>query len=347
MEHIDLRKMNNDELYTVRKQVIRLKKQGKKGSEIEDITGLYQNRISQIWKMYQSSGIAGIKPKKSGRKPEEQYLLSNEQQREIRGIIIDKTPEQLKLGFMLWTRQAISELIIQKYGITLQLRCITNYLKRWGFTCQRPTKKAYVQDNIKVQRFMDVVYPAIAKRAKAEDAEIYWGDECGIDNQEHYQRGFALRGQPPVLDIVSGRERVNMISAITNKGHLKFMIYDEKMTQQRLIEFMERLIADSTKKVFLIVDNLKVHHGNIVKAWLAEHKDKIELFYIPPYSPELNPDEYLNHALKLYVHSGIAPRTKQDIRVKTQKFMHRLTYYADQVKVFFRHERVRYTICYC
>ena len=96
----------------------------------------------------------------------------------------------MKLSFMLWTRQAISELINELYGIKLQLRCITNYLKRWGLTCQRPTKKSYVQDNVKVTRFMELEYPAIAKCAKTENAEIYWGDETGIDNQEHYQRGF-------------------------------------------------------------------------------------------------------------------------------------------------------------
>jgi len=344
MGTIDLRKLNPAALQEKKEQVIRLKQKGYAGKQIEDLTLVSENQVSKIWRAFEKGGSKAIKPRKRGRKSGEGKVLREEQEREIRKIIIDKTPEQVKLGFMLWTRQAISELILQKYGINLQLRCITNYLKRWGFTCQRPTKRAYVQDNIKVERFMEEVYPSIAKRAKAENAEIYWGDETGVDNQEHYQRGFAPKGQPPVLEVVSKRERVNMISAITNKGSLKFMIYDEKMTQQRLIEFMERLISDSTRKVFFIVDNLKVHHGKLVKAWLLEHKNEIEIFYIPPYSPELNPDEYLNHALKLHVHSGIAPKTKWEIRDKTHKFMHRLTYYTDEVRAFFRHEKVRYVI---
>jgi transposase len=345
MDKIDMRKLTAEAAYEVKKQVIRQKETGLKDSAVEKLTGVGRSSVNRVWNAYKRSGLKGLKQNARGRKNGEKTLLNKEQQQEIRKIIIDKTPEQIKLGFMLWTRQAISELVMQKYGIELDLRCITNYLKSWGFTCQRPTKKAYIQDNVKVTRFIEEVYPAIAKRAKSENAEIYWGDETGIDNQEHYQRGFAPKGQPPVIDVVSKRERVNMISAITNKGSLKFMIYDEKMTQQRLIEFMERLITDSTKKVFFIVDNLKVHHGKIVKAWLAEHKNEIELFYIPPYSPELNPDEYLNHALKLHIHSGIAPKTKQDIRGKTHKFMHRLTYYADEVKTFFRHEKVRYVLC--
>jgi len=344
MEKIDLRKLAPAALQEKKEQVIRLKQKGFIGKQIEELTLISANQVSKIWRAFEKGGIKAIKPKTRGRRKGEGKLLSTEQEREIRKIIIDKTPEQMKLSFMLWTRQAISDLIYDMYGMRLQLRCITNYLERWGFTCQRPTKKAYVQDNIKVKNFMETEYPAIAMRAKAENAEIYWGDETGVDNQEQYQRGFAPMGQPPVLNIVSKRERLNMISAITNKGSLKFMIYDERMTQQKFIEFMERLIEDSTRKIFLIVDNLRVHHGKIVKAWLAEHRNEIEVFFIPPYSPELNPDEYLNHALKLHIHSGIVPRTKQDIREKTQKFMHRLTYYTNEVSAFFRHPRVRYVI---
>jgi len=345
MDKIDLRKLTSSALQEKKEQVIRLKQKGFSGKEISELTLVSESQISRIWKAYVKGGIKAIKSKKRGRKTGYGNLLTKEQEQEIRKLIIDKTPDQVKLSFMLWTRQAISELIMQMYGIELSLRCITNYLKRWGFTCQRPTKKAYIQDNIKVKQFMDEEYPDIAMRAKAENAEIYWGDETGISNQEHYQRGFSPKGQTPVLEVVPKRERVNMISAITGRGSLKFMIYDKTMTQQRFIEFMERLIIDSTKKIFFIVDNLKVHHGKIVKEWLDEHKNEIELFFMPPYSPEINPDEYLNNALKTHVRSGISPRTKQDIKDKTQRFMHRLTYYANEVSAFFRHPRVRYTIC--
>jgi len=344
MKNIDLRKLAPAALQEKKEQVIRLKQKGYTGKQIEELTLISENQVSKIWRAFEKGGIKAIKPKKRGRKKGEGKVLNEEQEKEIRKTIIDKTPEQMKLSFMLWTRQAISDLIFEKYGIRLQLRCITNYLERWGFTCQRPTKKAYVQDNIKVKRFIDEEYPAITQRAKVENAEIYWGDETGIDNQEHYIRGFAPSGQPPILNITAKHERLNMISAITNKGSLRFMIYDTSMTQQKLIEFMERLVEDSIKKIFLILDNLRVHHGKIVKAWLAEHKNEIEVFFIPPYSPELNPDEYLNHALKLHIHSGLVPRTKQDIRDKTQKFMHRLTYYANEVSAFFRHPKVRYVI---
>jgi transposase len=344
MEKIDLRKLEPAALYEKKQQVIRLKQKGYKGKEIEELTLVPENQVSKIWRAFCKGGAKAIKPKKRGRKEGEQKLLSAEQEKEVRKTIIDKTPDQVKLSFMLWTRQAIKELIMQLYGMDISLRCITNYLKCWGLTCQRPTKKAYVQDNVRVKRFMDEEYPAIAERAKAENAEIYWGDETGVDNQEHYQRGFAPKGEPPVIDVISSRVRLNMLSAITNKGSVRFMIFDEKMTQQKLIEFMERMVLDSTRKIFMILDNLRVHHGNLVKEWLKKHKHEIELFFMPPYSPELNPDEYLNHALKKHVHSGITPKNKSDIRDKVYKFMHRLSYYPENVQAFFRHRNVRYVI---
>lgn len=342
MDHIDLRKLNNDELYTVRKQVVRLKKQGMKGSEIEKITGIYQTRISQIWEAYQAGGNAGIRPKKSGRKPKTQMILTPEEQHEIRQTIISKAPNQLKLAGFLWTLSKISQHIWDTYHKRVSVRCLSNYMKRWGLTCQRPTKRACGQDIAQVEKFKNEEYPAISKRAKAENAEIYWGDETGVSNQENFERGFAEKGKPPILPVETKHERMNMISAITNQGHVRFMVYDDTMTQQKLIDFMSRLVKDAPRKVFLILDNLRVHRGKIVAAWLEKNKDKIEVFFLPPYAPESNPDEYLNHALKLAVHSGNLPKTKKDIRHKIHSFMRRLQRGKDKVMAFFNHSALLY-----
>jgi transposase len=344
MEHIDLRKLNNDELYTIRKLVVRLKKQGMKGSEIEAITGLYVPRISEIWTTYQKNGLAGIKPEKSGRKPKSLMLLSEEEQKAIRQTIISKAPNQLKMAGFLWTLAKISQYIWDTYKKRVSVRCLSNYMKRWGLTCQRPTKRACGQDIARIERFKKEEYPAIAKRAKEENALIYWGDETGVSNRENFERGFAEKGKTPVLPMVTKRERVNMISAITNQGHLRFMVYEEKMHQQLLLDFLRRLVAESERKVFLILDNLRVHHGKIVAAWLEKHKHEIEVFFLPPYAPESNPDEYLNHALKLDVHSGDLPRTKKDIRHKIHSFMRRLQHAKHRVRAFFRHTKVSYCL---
>jgi transposase len=345
MEKIDLRRLSNDELYAVRKQVVRLKQQGKKGSEIAEIVGIYENRISQIWGLYQAEGFAGIKPKKSGRKKDSGRTLTPEQEREIRAVIVDKTPEQLKLAGFLWTRTKICSYIKRIYKKTIAPQVISRYLKRWGLTCQRPTKRACGQDIARIEKFKKEDYPAIARRAKAENADIYWSDETGVSNRENFERGFAEKGRPPILPMVTKRDRVNMISAITNQGHVRFMVYEKKMNQQLLIDFFRRLTNESTRKVFVILDNLRVHHGKIVAAWLEKHKDKIEVFFLPPYAPESNPDEYLNHALKQDVHSGDLPRTKKDLTHKIHSFMRRLQHRKNSVKAFFKHPNVSYCLC--
>ncbi len=171
---------------------------------------------------------------------------------------------------------------------------------------------------------------------------IYWGDETGIDNCSNCERGFAPKGHPPVLPVETKRERLNMLSALSMEGKIRFMLYEDSMNQQRLIQFMDRLVRTTNRKVFLILDNLKVHHGKKAAAWLGRHRDKIELFFLPPYAPESNPDEYLNHALKLSVHSGDLPQSKYDIRHKTASFMRALQHSPDKVSAFFQHYRVSY-----
>ncbi len=185
-------------------------------------------------------------------------------------------------------------------------------------------------------------YPAISKRAEEEDADIYWADETGVSNCEIVERGFSPKGRPPVLPVETKRQRVNMISALSSQGKIRFMIYQDTMNQQRLIRFLERLVRSSERKVFLILDNLKVHHGKLVAAWLEKRKDKIEVFFLPPYAPEYNPDEYLNHALKISVHSGQLPYTSEDISHKIQSFMRKLLHHPHSVSNFFLHPVLSY-----
>jgi transposase len=271
-------------------------------------------------------------------------LLSPEEESEIRQTIISKAPNQLKLAGFLWTLAKISPYIWETYRKNVSVRSLSNYMKRWGLTCQRPVKRACGQDIDRIAKFKKEEYPEIAKRARAESADIYWGDETGVSNRENFERGFSEKGKPPVLPMETKRERVNMISAITNQGHVCFMVYEEKMNQQLFIDFMRRLIRESERKVFFIVDNLRVHHGKIAADWLERHKDEIEVFFLPPYAPESNPDEYLNHALKQDVHSGDLPKNKSEIKHKIHSFMRRLQHKKEKVKAFFKHDNVGYLI---
>ncbi len=158
------------------------------------------------------------------------------------------------------------------------------------------------------------------------------------------ERGFALKGKPPILPVETKRERVNMISAISQRGSLRYGIYQDSMNQQKLIEFMRRLIGNSKHKVFFIMDHLCVHHGKQVSAWLERHKPKIEVFYLPPCAPECNPDEYLNHGLKFHVHSGDLPFTPQDISHKIRSYMRSLQHHPFRVPCFFLHPNLFYLL---
>ena len=135
-----------------------------------------------------------------------------------------------------------------------------------------------------------------------------------------------------------------MISALTNQGEVRYMLYGDSMDQKRLITFLSHMIHTSKQKIFLFLDNLRVHHRKMVDQWVSKHQDKIELFFLPPYAPESNPDEYLNHALKLSVHSGNLPEDRSDIRHKTNSFLRTLQRNKDKVLAFFRHPLISYAL---
>jgi transposase len=272
----------------------------------------------------------------------EQRNLTAEQEAEIKRLLIDKVPNQLKLSFALWTRDAVRQLIEQKYEISMPIRTVGEYLKRWGFTPQKPAKWAKEQSTPAVANWLLKEYPAIAKRAKQEKAEIYWGDETGIQTGANVEKGYSPKGKTPVIRQTARKHRVNMMSAVTNHGQVRFMFYKDSMNSKRLIIFMKRLIKDAGRKVFLILDNLKVHHSAAVTGWLEKHKEEIELFYLPSYSPELNPDEYLNNSLKGRVHSGERAQNAKQFESKARKHMRSLQNNRTNVKKFFKHPCAAY-----
>jgi transposase len=342
METTDARKHNQQTQYELRKQIIRSRKKGMSNKAAADLVGISEAHASTIWQKYLKGGIEAIKPGVRGRRHGEQRTLTAEQEASLRKLLVDKTPDQLKLPFALWTRDAVRLTTKHLYGIELPLRTITDYLKRWGFTPQKPTKRAYEQDPKKLAQWLESDYPEIAARAKKEKAEIHWGDETGIQSDAYNAKGFAPKGKAPVVHLNAKKSRINMISAISNKGRVRFMLYKETMTSKVLIKFMSRLIRDSDRKVFLILDNLRVHHSKAVKKWLEANKEKIEVFFLPPYSPECNPDEYLNGNLKQKIRSGLPARSEKDLTTKTRSFMKTLQKRPDHVRNYFKHPRIAY-----
>lgn len=342
MKKHDARKLNSDVQQEIRYQVIRLKKQGRTRDEISKITGIHRSTCSEWWSLYKTGGKKALKIKKRGRPSGSCRTLNPDQEKELKKAIVDKCPNQMKLPFALWTRVAVKQLIKQLWSIDMPIRTVGEYLKRWGFTPQKPLRKAYKQNPQAVQKWLDEEYPAIAKRAKKEQCEIHWGDETGLCNDSYHGRSYAPQGQTPAIRLHPKCKRVNLISTVTNQGKVRFMVYKNKMNSQTLIKFMERLIKDSDKKVFLILDNLKVHHSNIAKEWIEKHIDKIEVFFLPSYSPELNPDEYLNCDLKDGVHSGVPARTRGQLRKKAISHLRKLQKMPGRVSKYFKHPRIAY-----
>ena len=342
MNTIDARTLNQQTQYELRKQVVRLRKKGLDNQAISEIVGLCKSHVSTICKKYERGGLDAIKPGLRGRRHGAQRELTAEQEVGIQKLLVDKTPDQLKLSFSLWTRDAVRLAIKQIYGRDLPLRTISDYLKRWGFTPQKPTKRAYEQNPKLVAQVQETVDPEIQARAKQEKAEIHWGDETGIQNDAYNARGFAPKGKTPVVRINATKSRVNMISSITNRGKVRFMLYKENMSSQVLIRFMSRLVKGAERKIFLILDNLRVHHSKVVKAWLKEHENEIAVFYLPSYSPELNPDEYLNGDLKHCIRSGLPARSEKALAKKTRSFMRKLQNRPKHVSNYFKHPKIAY-----
>ena len=291
---------------------------------------------------YKKEGKSALYYQKRGAKSETKKLLNTDQEKGIQKMIVDVMPDQLKLDYALWTTRAVRDLIEREFNIVIGRRAVGNYLNAWGFTPQKPKKKAYEQCSKKVKKWLDQEYPAIKEKAKKEKATIHWGDETGVKNNSHHGRSYAPKGKTPIKKHMSKRFSINMISTVTNQGLVQFMIYKENMNSDVLIQFLEQLLKSQKSKVFLILDNLRVHHSKIVKKWVAEHAEKIELFYLPSYSPDRNPDEYLNCDLKYGLSDKPAPKTQEKMKENLEKHMEILQNDSQRVAKYFKHESIKY-----
>lgn len=342
MERQDFRTVSEATRFSIRKRAIKLINNGMKKSDVAAIFGVKKGTITDWVKKYEKEGSRGLASKPKGVRSEDKKLLSASQEEAIQKMIVDKMPDQLKLDFALWTRKAVKELVERELGVVLAVNTMGDYLRKWGFTPQKPKKRAYEQCPKKVQEWLEEEYPAIKRQAKEEGAEIHWGDETGVKNQCDHGRSYAPRGRTPVKKSMALKFSVNMISSVTNRGKVQFLIYTDKMNAQKFIDFMKQLVKTSSKKIFFIVDNLRVHHSKVVKEWVENNKDRIEIFYLPSYSPERNPDEYLNCDLKQGLSNKKAPRNKEVLGENIKNHMEMLCNNPDRVKSYFKHKDIQY-----
>jgi len=311
-------------------------------SDVAHLLGVSPETVSRWWTAYSSNGLDALPQQRTGRPLGSGRLLCDEQAPRIQNLIDTKSPDDLGIRSPLWSRRAVRDLIHKEFDLRLSVRLVGKYLKRWGYTAKRPRRQAKQQDPKEVQQWLEEIYPKIKAQARKEDGEILWCDETGVAADEHPRLGYARQGKPAIMKVPDSHIRINMISAISNEGTLRFMTYKGTMNAARFIVFLTRLLQTTTHKLFLIVDRLRAHQAAKVDRWLKGRQDRIEVFYLPRRAPERNPDEYLNNDLKGNVHDQGLPDSKEELRTQVQHWMHILFHWPAHVGSYFQQPDVVY-----
>ena len=305
--------------------------------------GMSGGTLRKRFATWEIKGDASLIPKVKGRKKGDGKYISDEQELEVIKLVSDRTPDQLKMPFALWSRQAVQELILSKYGIDLVVTAVGKYLKKWGFTVQVPTIKKAGQQPVQVKRWLEQEYPEIQAQAKREDAEIWWGDETAVQNSPNQLQGYSPRGVTPSVTGPRKRIHLHMVSAVSNQGAIRFKLYPEAINLDRFMDFLTKMIAETKgRKVILILDNLRVHHAKDLQPWLIENKHLIELRFLPAYSPEMNPDEYLNRDMKSRLSNKPMTSNSEVLENRVLSYMDQLESNKELVQSFFSYDKVKY-----
>jgi transposase len=340
METDDARKLAPKAQEALRIRAVRAVLAGKMQSEVAQVFGVTTRSVTRWVKTYRAKGFDGLKSGKRGR-PKAGALLPW-QAAQIAWTIKDKTPDQLHFSFHLWTRESVALLIENRFDILLSRWTVGRYLKRWGYTPQKPLKRAYERDPAAVKKWIEVEYPAIRKQAHAENALILWGDEMGVRSDHAVGRTYGKRGQKPVVPVSGKRFSCNMISAISNLGHLQFMVFEGSFEAGLFIKFLDRLIRANDRKIYLILDNLRVHHSRRVSRWMERHREQIQFFFLPAYSPELNPDERLNQDVKANADKNQRAKDSEQLKNNIRSYLRKRQCQPDIVQNYFDDPAVRY-----
>jgi transposase len=288
---------------------------------------------------YRSGGYHALKSRPTpGAKPK----LDGKKLKWLFDTITQKNPRQMCFEFALWTREMVQELIWKKYKIKLSLKSIGNLLAQLGLTCQKPLYKAIQQDESLVQTWLKKVFPEIKKRALKEKADIFFGDAAHIRSDHHAGRTWGIKGQTPVVTTTGSRFGLSLISAITSKGHMRFMVVEGGVDSEVFIKFLKRLLTGAKRKIFLIVDNGASHKSKKTREFVDSQKGLLELYYLPPYSPELNPDELVWNHLKTHTSGRSTVSDKSDFKKKVTRYMKSLQKNKSKIKSFFGKESLRY-----
>jgi transposase len=338
----DTRSLSDDVLSALRCRAVAAWEAGTSLTTIATILHLSREAVARWCSASQRAGIDGLPQARTGRPLGSGRWLSAAQAQHVQKLLLKHGPEKLGIAAVLWTRKAVRDLIHQEYDLRLPVRTVGLYLQRWGWTPQRPARKGYRQDPEEVRQWLEEKYPAMAARARAEGAEIHWGDETGVEADRQGGRGYAPRGATPERLVTGHHVRINMVSTVTNQGQGRFMLYEGKMNGTLFLVFLTRLLRGAKRKLFLIIDHLPAHMAALVRDWVAEHHEQMELFELPRYAPELNPDEYLNNDVKGNVNEEVLAKSQPELKARVSGFMHKLAKLPEHVTSYFEPPKVAY-----
>jgi transposase len=338
----DARQLSDEVLEALRLRAIRGCERGFTEADVADLLGVSRETVSRWWSAYARQGRDALPGDRTGRPVGTGRTLSDEQARHLQVLIDNNSPEALGIPSPLWSRRAVQDLVRKEYGTSMPVRTVGAYLQRWGYTAKKPRRHARDQDPDEVDRWLNETYPDLARKAGDEGADILWCDETGVAADEYPGYGYAREGRRATMEVPGPHIRINMISAISNEGSLRFMTYKGSMNGALFLVFLGRLLRGATRKIYLIADRLKAHDTEAVRRWLAARKDKIESVPLPKSSPELNADEYLNNDIKGNVKAEGLPHNKEELRSLIQTFMRKLLHLPDHVMSYFLHPCVAY-----
>lgn len=340
MAHQDFRSLTPQAQETLRLKAMAALKEGRSKTEVSRLFGVTRQAIHGWVNRKKEAGLVGLRAQRRGRPVGGRLQLK--QERTLCRLIRDHCPDQLKLPFYLWTREAVAHLIAQRFGVRLSVWTVGRLLARWGFTPQKPTRRAFEQDSKEVASWLRRKYPAIRALARREKGLIFWADEMGLRGDHAAGRSFSPQGQTPVIPGTGQRFRCNLISALTNRGQLQFMVFKERFTVAVFLKFLRRLLRQKRRKIFLIIDSHPVHVAKAALRWLKSRRATLRVYFLPGYSPELNPDEYLNQDVKTNAVGRTRPLDRKEMIANVRAYLRSTQANRSLVKRYFHAEPVRY-----
>ena len=341
MKTADFRSLSPDAQEVIRRKAVQAVIDGKSQTAAATQYDITRQAVNGWMSLYQEQGSSGLKAKPRGR-PTGRGRLQPWQAGNVVQAIEGRCPDQLHLPFYLWTRQAVAELINRRYGIKLSVWTVGRLLKRWGFTPQKPVRRAYEQDPKAVARWLEEEYPTIARLAKSKKAMILWGDEMGVRSDHQTGTTYGRRGQTPVISGTGQRFRCNMVSAISNRGKMVFMVFRGSFNGKLFLCFLRRLLRQIPGSIILIVDSLPAHKGKVIQQWLEKNSQRIQMFFLPAYSPELNPDEMLNQDVKTNAVGRKRPSSQKEMIKNVRGYLWSRQRKPEVVKKYFHKKSVKY-----